>query len=427
MKNREASIKKFLDNKMTLEELEILKKEYLLEIFSYVKKNSKFYKQKFNNLCLGEKEVFNTLAQLPFTTKDDLRNAALDICCKKLDEIEVYYETTGTTGPTTPCPRSKCDVLYSGLYVENAMEKIYQERFGSMQALTAIMGPSELYAFGDTYGNICKKLSIPYVKLWPESPRVGIPKAAELINKLNIKVLICSPAIALGLARYFIINGISPDNVGIRQILLLGELCTRSMLKNISKIWACNCAHGLYGSQEIHALATGDSDGNLNISETNYIIETLPLKNFSDKNIGELCVTMLVPGAKPLIRFRTGDVIRKSSFGKIEILGRKDDIIDINNTKYLPADIEQAILNIIPMVYGYEVEIHSKNDKDIVGINVISNDKTLNKNIIENKLSSYFKTDVFSNLVTELNEKTEKGAYVSWKYARIKDYRENEE
>ena len=189
MKEWKNNIAKYLNNDLSNEEVLSLKKKKLFEVFSYVKENSKFYKEKLKGKELSQFYTFNSLKQIPFTTKEELRDASLDICCMPLDEVEVYYETTGTTGPTTPCPRSKLDVICSGAYVKYALKNLYKERFGGMNALTAIMGPSELYAFGDTYGNICRELSIPYVRLWPESPRVGIEKASELINKLDIKVL----------------------------------------------------------------------------------------------------------------------------------------------------------------------------------------------------------------------------------------------
>ncbi|WP_162012465.1 phenylacetate--CoA ligase family protein [Streptococcus sp. S784/96/1] len=419
MKKWENNIISYLNNDISDEELLSFKKKRLLEVFSYTKENSKFYKKKFKEIELSQTDTFNSLKTLPFTTKRELRDASLDICCMSLDKVEVYYETTGTTGPTTPCPRSKLDVICSGAYVKNALEKIYKERFGDTNALTAIMGPSELYAFGDTYGNICKELSIPYVKLWPESPRVGLVKASKLIRDLEIKVLICSPAIALSLARYYKSINISLSDLKVKQILLLGELCTKEMLNNISSLWSCNCTHGLYGSQEVHTLATGDSRGNLNISDTNYIFELIPIKNFDSKKIGELCVTMLVPGAKPLIRFKTGDVVEIHNDKSLEVLGRKSDIIKINSHEYLPADIEKAILREIKMLYGYAVSIYN----DCLKVDIISPLKSIDLEKTRKALSNYFGIEVYFNIVTELDEQTEKGAYVSWKYARIKDYR----
>ncbi|MDE9567130.1 phenylacetate--CoA ligase family protein, partial [Xenorhabdus bovienii] len=104
-----------------------------------------------------------------------------------------------------------------------------------------------LYAFGDTYGEICRNLEIPFVRLWPESPRVGLDKASKLITDLGVRSLICSPAIALALARLYISLGVDPQGTSVEQIFVLGELCTPEMLLNISRIWNAHCTHGLYG------------------------------------------------------------------------------------------------------------------------------------------------------------------------------------
>lgn len=395
------------------------------KIINYVKENSKFYKSHLQKKCTND-STFPFLKDIPFTTKADLQKVGLDICSMNFDKIASYYETTGTTGKPTPCPRSSLDVETSGKFVEHSMRSAYLNTFGSMEALTAIMGPSELYAFGDTYGEVCRNLGIPFVRLWPESPRVGIEKAAQLIKNLKVKSLICSPAIALTLARYYKSINIEPSTLEVRQIFVLGELCTPEMLKNISGIWQANCTHGLYGSQEIHALATGSVDGNLNISETNYVVEVIPLENM-DKGIGELCLTMIVPGAKPLIRFKTGDLVQinnKNSPKTLKVLGRVKDILIINSKKMSPYFIESSILSEFPKTFGYQCTLWLDNNlKENMTINVVSNIKDNDLKFIEEKLKEKFNINVCINKRNQLDPKTETGAYVSWKNARIIDRR----
>lgn len=395
------------------------------EIIDYVKKNSKFYKTHFQKQSHNDSS-YSFLKNIPFTTKEDLQRVGLDICSMDFDKIATYYETTGTTGNPTPCPRSPLDVETSGKFVENAMKSAYLNTFGSMDALTAIMGPSELYAFGDTYGEVCRNLGIPFVRLWPESPRVGVEKAAQLIKELKVKSLICSPAIALTLARYYKSLNIEPSSLPIKQIFVLGELCTPEMLKNISNIWDANCSHGLYGSQEIHALATGSVDGQLNISETNYVVEIIPLEKWSE-GIGELCVTMLVPGAKPLIRFRTGDLAQINENNKsrtLRILGRVKDILIINNKEISPYFIESSILSEFQKLFGYQCTIWlDDNSNEKMSIDIVSNITNNGVKGIEKKLKEKFNIDVYVNKKNQLDPKTETGAYISWKSARIIDRR----
>lgn len=401
------------------------------EILGYVQAQSPFYREHLRTKADSSSTV-KVLDGIPFTTKSDLRSADTEICCVPLDEIETYYETTGTTGKSTPCPRAPIDVETSGAYVQNAMIEVYQSTFGTMHSLTAIMGPSELYAFGDTYGEACRNIGIPFVRLWPESPRVGLEKAAHLITKLGVRSLICSPAVALALARFYISLGIDPHKTTVGQILVLGELCTPEMLSNISRIWDAHCTHGLYGSQEAHAVATGCPKGNLHLSETNYIAEIIPIHGI-DGDVGELCLTMLVPGAKPLIRFRTGDLARLSPPGVcncgsqsrcIQIFGRVDDIMTIGGRQMFPASIESTILKAVDCVWGYQVNVRAgENSTDELEIVMVAQVGDRSVDQIEKQLASEFAVPVRLLLSNQLDPQTETGAYVSWKHARIRDWR----
>ncbi|WP_235187511.1 phenylacetate--CoA ligase family protein [Vibrio nigripulchritudo] len=380
----------------------------------------------------GSSSSMKGLDKLPYTTKSDLRNVGVEVCSIPLDKVAVYYETTGTTGKSTPCPRAAIDIDTSGAYVKHAMQSIYESTFGTKEAMTAIMGPSELYAFGDTYGEVCRELGIPYVRLWPESPRVGLDKASELILALNVKVLVCSPAVALALARLYLSNGFEPRNSTVKQVLVLGELCTKEMLENIAFIWGANCTHGLYGSQEAHAVATGCPNGNLHVSETNYITELLPINDLP-LDMGELCLTMLVPGAKPLIRYRTGDVVSFLSKSKcncghpgrvLKVHGRVDDILSVGGKAVPPSEVESKILGIIEGVLNYQVELR-ETDGGIEWANVllVLSHKQYEHETVRSQLQNSFGIEIKLTILDELDPKTETGAYVSWKHARIRDLR----
>lgn len=182
----------YLDGRTTPQELEAKGQLRAREVLRYVQERSAFYARHLRSQ-LGGPSALPALDGIPFTTKEDLRAVGRSVCSLPFDQIAVYYETTGTTGLPTPCPRAAIDVETSGAYVQKAVADLYQSTFGTTDALTAIMGPSELYAFGDTYGEVCRNLGIPYVRLWPESPRVGLVKAAQLINDLGVRSLICSP------------------------------------------------------------------------------------------------------------------------------------------------------------------------------------------------------------------------------------------
>ncbi|MDI5944018.1 phenylacetate--CoA ligase family protein, partial [Micromonospora sp. DH15] len=80
---------------------------------------------------------------------------------------------------------------------------------------------------------------------------------------------------------------------------------------------------------------------------------------------GELCLTMLVDGIKPLIRYRTGDLVTvaPNSCGcggpgdVVEVLGRVADRVAIGAGRYRPAQIESAVLGGLSRCLGYQVVI----------------------------------------------------------------------
>jgi phenylacetate-CoA ligase len=422
----------YINGQIELKNLSQTTESHAEKVIDYVDEQSSFYREHLRNKS-GSSSQFKVLDGVPFTTKEDLRFAGTSVCSLPFDKIAMYYETTGTTGTPTPCPRSSIDVETSGAFVKKAMNDVYQARFGTMNALTAIMGPSELYAFGDTYGEICRKLGIPFVRLWPESPRVGLDKAAHLITNLGVRSLICSPAVALALARFYTSIGLVPRETSVDQIFVLGELCTPEMLQNIAHIWGANCNHGLYGSQEAHAVATGCSQGNLHFCETNYLAEILPISGL--EGVGELCLTMLVPGAKPLIRFRTGDLASFSpatncSCGShsrcLKVFGRVDDIITIAGRQMLPASIESAVLGAVDNVLGYQVAVSTAdNGTETIEVSVIATIEPGSIAQIQKKMTDYFAIPVKLTVTEQLDARTETGAYVSWKHARIIDNRKS--
>ncbi|MBH3367188.1 phenylacetate--CoA ligase family protein [Pseudomonas carnis] len=423
----------YLEGRTTPQALQANGQQRAGEVLRYVAQRSAFYADHLHSQ-VGSPSALSALDGVPFTTKDDLRAVGRSVCSLPFDQIAVYYETTGTTGLPTPCPRAAIDVETSGAYVQKAVADLYQSTFGTTHALTAIMGPSELYAFGDTYGEVCRNLGIPYVRLWPESPRVGLVKAAQLINDLGVRSLICSPAVALALARLYVSQGIDPRTTAVGQIMVLGELCTPQMLSNIGRVWDAHCTHGLYGSQEAHAVATGCPNGNLHFSETNYLAEILPVPGM-DGDIGELCLTMLVPGAKPLIRYRTGDLARLhpaeecgcgSRSRCLQVFGRVSDVMTLAGRQVLPALIESAVLTAAEWVSGYEVRICSASDgSDHVEVSMVAGIGERSLAEVQEQMADHFGTSVQLQLAQSLDPRTETGAYISWKHARIRDQREH--
>jgi phenylacetate-coenzyme A ligase PaaK-like adenylate-forming protein len=100
----------------------------LTAVLRHVTGNSPFYARHLAGVDVG-RVTPDTLSELPFTTKADLRREQYDVLSGVPADARIFYETTGTTGPSTPCPRGERDILASNASVEEAMRRLLRRHF----------------------------------------------------------------------------------------------------------------------------------------------------------------------------------------------------------------------------------------------------------------------------------------------------------
>jgi phenylacetate-CoA ligase len=412
----------------------------LTTVLQHVTEKSDFYRRHFAGINVTAVSP-DDLTTLPFTTKADLRRETYAVLSSPIADASIYYETTGTTGASTPCPRSAKDISWSNTHVEQSWRRLFAKRFGARMPVIGLMGPSELYAFGDTFGDVAQRLGACHAKIWPESSRVGFRKALRLIRELGVQVVVCAPALCLNLAKAAMHYGFDPQrDFDVELFLVLGEICTPEFADNVRSIWGADTLPTLYGSQEALAIATGCTAGRLHLSDPNYLVEILDPDTdrvLGGVGTGELCLTTLIDGSKPLIRYRTGDLVtvgagecRCGSHGTlIEVIGRIADRITLGEEKYHPAGIESLILHGIRGCLGYQLIIDcgpTGADEVTVLLDLVpglSGDVAEISARITEQMRRRCGVGTNIAVTAELDPITNTGAFVSWKAARIKDNR----
>ncbi|MEU6040976.1 hypothetical protein ABZ801_36850 [Actinomadura sp. NPDC047616] len=414
--------------------------ERLTAVLRKVTRRSDFYRAHLSGVDV-DAVTPDDLSRLPFTTKDDLREAMFAVLSGPVGEGAIYYETTGTTGPPTPCPRGPEDIARSNAHVEEAWRRLFAAHFGARMPVIALMGPSELYAFGDTFGEVAQRLGACHAKIWPESSRVGFRKALRLLKELRAEVVVCAPALCLSLAKAARHYGYDPrEDFGIELFLVLGEICTPEFADNVASIWGARTLPTLYGSQEALAIATGCAEGRMHLSDPNYLVEILDPRTGAVRGrtgTGELCLTMLIDGIKPLVRYRTGDLVTVTGPGcpcgrpgaLVEVVGRVADRIELGGGRFHPAEIESAVLRGVRGCLGYQVVIDTAPDgADQVTVRMdllpdISGPPHQVGAGVAERLRELAGVRAAVVADGELDPVTNTGAYVSWKAARILDNR----
>lgn len=414
--------------------------ERLPVVLRHVVERSPFYRRHLAGVDI-DAVTPETLSTLPFTTKDDLRRESYGVLSGSPADASIFYETTGTTGPSTPCPRGLRDILTSNASVEESWRRLFRARYGDRMPVVGLMGPSELYAFGDVFTAVTGTLGACHVKIWPESPRVGFRKALRLIEELGVEVIVCAPALCLSLAKAARHHGVDPARLPISTFLVLGEICTPQFAANVASVWPGATVHPtLYGSQEALCIATGSVTGALHLAQLNYLVELVDPDTGAPRGStgeGELVLTMLVDGIKPLIRYRTGDLVRitPAPAGSalpgpvVEVIGRVADRIRIGDAVLRPAELETAVLEGVRGCLGYQVVLdHGADGGDEVTVRMdllpgVAGDPAAISSGVTERLRALTGVGADIAIEAELDPVTNTGAFVSWKAARILDNR----
>jgi phenylacetate-CoA ligase len=377
------------------------------------------------------------LAGIPFTTKADLRQAQQDILSKPLSGAWILYETTGTTGASTPCPRDNIDSLSNNTVLTTYYDTIFRQFTGDQ--FIGVSGPTELHAFGDTFGDVCRNLGLAVVKMWPHSPMVGFDRALEVLRTVPVTGLFCTPGMALSLAKKAVAAGLEPRrDFRLDVLMLTGELASPALLENIGELWDARAYNALYASQEASVLGAAGADGRLytapliNFYEVIDPVTAAPVSEVDGCRTGELVVTGLYQGAKPLVRYRTGDLVRlrRPHAGQtlpapsVQPLGRTNDELVVNGRRISGYDLEDLLLGSVRGYLDYQIGISAAGAADRLVLELEVDPAAPPR--LDDRPARACREVLDADLdvrFARLGSITGTGAMVSWKAARVVDHR----
>lgn len=413
----------------------------LREVLAYVRSRSPFYRERlaqFDDAAIAGLHS-DDLTGLPFTTKDDLRRAQLDILSLPVSDAWIFYETTGTTGAATPCPRTVGDTIHNNT-VLTAYYRDILAAHGDRQVI-GVSGPTELHATGDTFGDVCRNLGHAVAKMWPHSPVIGFDRALEVMRLLPVTGLFCTPGMAMRLAAKAAEAGLDPrKDFSLGLLMLTGELMSPSLLANIGELWGAEARNALYASQEASVLAAATSDGALRTAPVINLYEVIDpdsglpaAPDAEGVRHGELVVTHLYTGAKPLIRYRTGDMVRMTAPAAgaavpapaMEAVGRVRDRLLLNGHLVNGYDLEDLLLRRFRGYWDYQITV-ARDDvgRDTLRLTLKADPDTQLGGVaaaVEECLGA-----LDTSLTVGFGDPgpiTGTGAMVSWKAARVVDLR----
>lgn len=332
---------------------------------------NRFYSHKLAGVDLASLRTPADFARLPFTLKAELTadQAEYPPYGSNLTfPPEAYSRLHQTSGTTTGHPLRWLDTPATWDWVLAG----WRESFPLM-GLT----PRDRLFFPFSFG--------PFIGFWSGFEAAarsgflclaggGMSSTARLrfLVEHAATVVFATPTYALHLAELAAKEGIDLRASSVRAVVVAGEPggnipATR---RRIEDVWGARVLDH-YGLTETGPVAweTADDPGGMLVYEPEMIVEVLvPGGNdpVPDGTPGELVVTNLGRVGSPVIRYRTGDVVRvdpahprgSNGWRRLAggIVGRADDMIHVRGNNLYPASIE-AIVRRFPAVAEYRLVV----------------------------------------------------------------------
>jgi phenylacetate-CoA ligase len=310
---------------------------------------------------------------VPFTTKSELiedQKAHPPFGSNLTFPLERYTRFSQTSG-TSAAPLRWLDTPESWDWMLGNWRTIYH-------AAGASAGDRVFFAF--SFG--------PFLGFWTSFeaaaklgllciPGGGLSSEARMraIIDTGSTILCCTPSYALRLGQ------IGSAGSQIRTIIVAGEPggSIRSTRAQIERLWPGARVFDHHGMTEVGPVSyqCGERPGTLCVIESSYlaeIIDPVTRQPVGSGQTGELVLTTLGRTGSPLLRYRTGDVVRKAFFNDMlafagGILGRSDDMVIVRGVNLYPTAIEQIIREHVEIA-EYRVELGKSGAMDEIAITV---------------------------------------------------------
>ena len=335
-----------------------------------------FYGKKLKEAGVSSIQSAEDFENLPFSEKNDLRNAyPLGLMTAPEEKIVRIHSSSGTTGLPVIIPYTAKDVDDWAIMFKRCYELAGITNMDRIQ-ITPGYG---LWTAGIGFQNGAEKLGAMVIPMGPGNT----DKQLQMMQDMKSTVLCSTSSYALLLAEEIEKRGIK-DKICLKKGVIGSERWGEKMRKRISEELGIEL-YDIYGLTEIYGPGIGISckyDNGMHYWDDYVYIEILDpvtLEPVPDGEMGEIVITTLVKEGAPLIRYRTHDLSRiipgecpcgckHPRLGVI--MGRTDDMMKIKGVNVFPSQIEEVLKEFPELSSEYQIRISHLDGKDTMRIYV---------------------------------------------------------
>ncbi|MTK64828.1 MAG: phenylacetate--CoA ligase [Methanobacterium sp.] len=393
---------------MSDDERKKLQLEKLQAIVKYAYENVPYYRKRLDEIPIKPEDIktLKDIEKLPFTTKDDLRDAyPFEMFAVPKKEIVEVHTSSGTTGKPTVSGYTRGDleiwseVMARGLTMAGVDDEDIIQNTHGYGLFTG--------GFGVHYG--AQKIGATVIPISTGQTKRQI----EIMQDFGTTVMIFTPSYGLYLAEEIKAEGLNTEDMDFKAIGFGAEMWTEEMRKEIEKRFNAP-AYNIYGLTEIMGPGVGlecSAQDGLHIFEDHFypeIIDPETFETLEDGEKGELVLTTLTREGTPLLRFRTKDVTKLTrdtcecgrTLVKMErVKGRTDDMMKIRGVSVFPSQIEKALLRIDGVEPHYQIIVTRPHLMDEMEVRVEASEDLFSDEIkelvgIRQKIEQYIHNEI---------------------------------
>lgn len=308
-----------------------------------------YYGKLYRDLGIEKIESQEDFEKLPFSSKDDLRNAyPLGIAAVPEEEIVRIHSSSGTTGKPVIIPYTAKDVddwaiMFARCYATAGITN--RDRI----QITPGYG---LWTAGIGFQAGAEKLGAMAVPMGPGNTE----KQLQMMQDLHSTVIAATSSYALLLGEEVQKRGLK-DKLSLKKGVIGSERWGEKMRARIKEQLGISL-YDIYGLTEIYGPGIGiscDEENGMHYWDDYLyleIIDPITGKPVPDGEEGEIVLTTLVKEGAPLLRFRTHDLSRiipgncpcGCKYPRIDIIkGRSDDMFKIHGVNIFPSQVEDVL------------------------------------------------------------------------------------
>jgi phenylacetate-CoA ligase len=380
--------RKYWDEKLETQsraDWDALKLDLLKKHLHHAYANSPFYRQHFDAAGVHPDDVQSLadIRRFPFIEKKVLRERQEavppfgDLVAVPERDIVYISASSGSTGIPTASPFTAQDF-------DDWMD--YEAR----QFWSSGLRPDDRYChslnFSLFVGGPCVLGAQKLGALSIHAGTVPSERLLAIAKQFQATAIWTTPSYAWYLGETAIKEGIDPKkDLAIRRIFVAGEPggSIPETRQRIEALWGAK-VYDYYGLSDIFGACAGmcEEQHGLHWAEDHILVEVLDPETqepVGEGERGELVLTTLKKSARPMIRFRTGDIVSftneacacgRTSQRMLGTHGRLDDMLIIKGVNIFPSDIEAIARKDHDLTGEYKLIVERENHLDRLTVEI---------------------------------------------------------